>query len=199
MANGDVQDNVSDQYLEQFDRPIGVSGMQKLQEFPMLQQLGYNGQLSSMKNDFHGLQDFKDQMSKYSSVSHTLKIGFTIIQAIIPNNPSIGRLLITSPGMGTVGKLFSTIQGFGQVFALTPSDLASPSSVSAKASVSSGQSTQTSITTTSANIVGGSFGGAGVSGPVNASQLQGIQIIGLPDDEHTMLAFDGTHLVWVAP
>src|SRR5271166_2694837 len=102
MANGDVQANLSDQYLQQFNLPIGVSGMQKLQQFPALQKLGYAGQLGSMKQDFHGLSDFKSQMSKYSSVSHTLKIAFTLISAIIPNNPSIALLLKDIPGLGTV-------------------------------------------------------------------------------------------------
>src|SRR5271156_5564615 len=55
MANGQVYTSVTDSYLQSFNRSIGVSGQQKLQSFPQLQQLGYNGQLGYMKSDFHGL------------------------------------------------------------------------------------------------------------------------------------------------
>lgn len=146
MSNGDVQANLSDQYLQQFNLPIGVSGMQKLQQFPALQKLGYAGQLGSMKKDFHGLQDFKAQMSKYSSVSHTLKIAFSLISLIIPGNPSIALLLKDIPGLGSVGQDFLSIANFGKVFSLGPSDLTSPAAVSSKASVYQNASTQTSNT-----------------------------------------------------
>src|SRR4051812_4379747 len=125
MANGDVHDSISDQYLQQFNRSIGISGMQKLSQFPALQQLGYNGQLGSITKDFHGLKDFKSQLSKYSSVSHTLRLAWSLISFIVPNNAAIKGLLFSSPSLGTVGKMFSSIHNFGQVFSLSPQDLTS--------------------------------------------------------------------------
>lgn len=147
MANGDIHDSISDTYLQQFDRSIGVSGMQKLSQFPALQQLGYNGQLGSMKNDFHGLNDFKSQLTKYSSASFTLRTAWTLISAIVPKNVSIQQLLVTSPGLGTVGKMFSSVQNFGQVFSLSPQDLSSPSAVASKVSIYKGQAQQASVRT----------------------------------------------------
>lgn len=147
MANGDIHDNIADSYLQQFDRSIGISGMQKLSQFPALQQLGYNGQLGSMKNDFHGLKDFKSQLTKYSSCSFTLRTAWSLISAIVPNNISVQQLLISSPGLGTVGKMFSSIHNFGQVFSLSPKDLTSPSAVASKVSIYKGQSQQASVRT----------------------------------------------------
>lgn len=147
MANGDIQYNISDDYLQQFNRPIGISGMQKLQQFPFLQKLGYNGQLGSMKNDFHGLLDFKAQLTKYSSVSRTLRLAWALIQAIVPNNVNISSLLISPPGLGQVGNLFQSVHNFGQVFALSPSDLTSPATVAAKVSVFKDASIQANVIT----------------------------------------------------
>jgi hypothetical protein len=198
MANGDVQANISDQYLQQFNRSIGVSGMQKLQQFPALQQLGYAGQLSSLKNDFHGLQDFKLQMAQYSSSHPILAAAWTLISAIVPNNPNIARMLIKVPGLGTVGQAFQSIHNFGQVFALSPGDLASPATVTAKASVYQNQSIQTSNTTqnSATTQIGG---GAGITNPGNASSINGVLVVGTPSPTFTTLQFDGTNLVWGLP
>lgn len=196
MANGDVQLQISDSYLNQFDRSIGVSGMQKLQQFPSLQQLGYAGQLGSMKNDFHGLQDFKDQLTAYSSTSSLLTVAWSVIKAIVPNNVNVTRLLTTIPGLGLVGQAFQSIHNFGQVFSLSPGDLASPSTVSAKVSVYKNQSVQTvNSTSDSATQIGG---GSGITSPGNASSINGITIVGTPQNNY-ILQFDGTNLVWVTP
>lgn len=196
--NGDVQSQVSNQYLQVFNLPIGVSGMQKLQQFPALQELGYAGQLASLKNDFHGLVDFNQQMAKYSSVSGLLGIAWSLIKYISPNNPNIARLLFTAPGLGTVGQLFQTIHGFGQVFALTPDDLKTPSTVNAKTSVYKNSSTQTSVTTknSSATQIGG---GASTTTPGNASQINGLTVVGMPTSTLNTLQYNGTNLVWVSP
>lgn len=195
MANGDVQQQVSAEYLAQFNLPIGVSGMQKLQSFPQLQVLGYNGQLGSMKNDFHGLQDFKSQMQTFSSVSTTLKIAWNLIKNIVPNNISIARMLISPPGLGSVGSAFQSISGFGQVFSLQPGDLATPATVKAKVSVYQNASTQTDVvsSTGSTTLVGG---GSGLSNAANANQLNGIQLVGTPTLVNNTLKFDGTNLIW---
>lgn len=194
MANGDVHDDLSDQYLQQFDRSVGVSGMQKLQEFPSLQKLGYNGQLNHLKQGFHGLTDFKTQMAKYSSVSKKLLIAWALISAVVPNNPSILKLLFSAPGLGTVGDAFKSIHNFGQVFALSPSDLKSPATVQSKVSVYQNQSTQADVVTQDANstVIGG---GAGLV-VNNANQLNGIQIIGFPSLTNNSLSYNGTNLTW---
>lgn len=194
MANGDVVSQISDQYLQQFNRSIGVSGMQKLQSFPELQKLGYNGQLSHIKNDFHGLQDFKSQMDKYSSTSHTLRLAWALIKYIVPNNVSISNLLFSAPGLGSVGKAFQSIHGFGQVFSLSPNDLLSPAAVSAKASVYATQSTQASVITqdTSSSAIGG----ASPTPSTNANTINGILVVGTPSAINNTLVFNGTNLVW---
>lgn len=197
MANGTVQTQVSAQYLQAFNLPIGVSGMQKLQTFPALQKLGYAGQLGLMKADFHGLTDFKNQMSVYSSVSTTLTIAWNLIKAVVPNNPNILLELFTAPGLGTVGLAFQSISGFGQVFALTPSNLQSPSATTAATSVYQNTSTQANVVTSnsgSTTLVGG---GAGLTTPGNASQINGLTVIGMPTLANNTLEYNGTNLTWV--
>lgn len=134
MPNGDIQAQVSDQYLQKFNRSIGVSGMQKLQSFPTLQVLGYNGQLGSMKKDFHGLVDFYTQMAAYSSVSTMLTAAWAVIVGLVLGNANLDSLLFTSPSLGTVGSAFQSIHGFAQVFALSPGDLQSPTTIASKVS-----------------------------------------------------------------
>lgn len=197
MANGDVHDQVSDQYLAQFNRSIGISGMQKLSQFPALQQLGYNGQLGSIKNDFHGLSDFKSQLAKYSSVSATLRAAWALISAVVPNNVSIQRLLIVSPSLGSVGKMFSSIHNFGQVFGLSSKDLTSPTAVANKVALYKGQAQQASVVQTPRASV--TSGGAGLTPQQNVDNtISGIPIIGTPQINST-LVYNGTSLVWTAP
>jgi hypothetical protein len=196
MANGDIQNSISDQFLQQFDRSIGVSGMQKLQQFPALQKLGHAGQLSLLKNDFHGLKDFKAQMKLYSSSSTILKIAWSLISSIVLNNPTIAVLLTNIPGLGMVGQAFQSIHNFGQVFSLSPGDLTSPSTVASKVSIFKDQSTKTSNTVQDASgmTIGG---GAGITASGNASRINGILVVGIPLPGYT-LQFDGTNLVWKA-
>jgi len=148
MANGDIQQQVSAQYLQKFNLPIGVSGMQKLSEFPTLQQLGYNGQLGYMRVDFHGLSDFYDQLLQYSNANPPILDGpWSLIVPIVPLNLDIVRKLIVTPSLGTVGQMFLTIENFAQVFSLSPSDLGTPAALSDATSVYQNASTQSSITT----------------------------------------------------
>lgn len=152
MGNGSIQQQVSVQYLQKFSLPIGVSGMQKLSEFPTLQQLGYNGQLGYMKVDFHGLSDFYDQMLQYSNANPPVLDGpWTLISPIVPLNINIIRKLIVTPSLGTVGQMFLTIENFAQIFSLSPSDLSTPATITEATSVYKNASTQSSVTTSNSS------------------------------------------------
>jgi len=187
MANGDVQNNLADQYLQKFNLPIGVSGMQKLQQFPALQKLAHAGQLSHLKKDFHGLNDFDYQMNLYSSSNYILKAAWSLIKSIVPNNPMIAQLLTTVPGLGSVGQDFLSISGFAQVFSLTPADLTSPAAVAAKVSVYQNSSTQTSNTTqnppTQQSVSDGSTYDSN-------TQINGIEVTGTPTDVNNTLVYN---------
>lgn len=98
--------------------------MDKLKQFPMLQQLGFAGGLGHMKDTFHGLQDFFKQMDKYSATSpSTLVPAWNVIKMIAPVNPEVGALVFTADGLGTVGKDFLSIHNFGEIFAKTRDEL----------------------------------------------------------------------------
>lgn len=131
MANGDVQSQISNGYLQKFDRPLSVSAIDKLSQFSFLQELGFNGQLGYMKDNFHGLREFNDQMTKYST-HPILLAAWNVIKTIAPKNPFIAVKLFVSSSMGNVGNLFKGIQGFDKVFSLSPTELSDPSKIATK-------------------------------------------------------------------
>lgn len=127
MANGSVQDLAASDYLDKFSRPLSVSAMSKLRQFGFLQELGYNGQLDSMKKDFHGLKEFNTHMDMYSNTNGILKIAWAIIKNLVPKNLFIEALILPLGQLGRVGKLFLQIPTFGQVFGASPDQLSPPS------------------------------------------------------------------------
>jgi hypothetical protein len=132
MPNGTIHDDIANDYLQQFDKSIGVSAMKKLRKFPFLQELGFNGQLKHMKETFHGLKEFNVHMDKYSNSHPILKAAWALIKYLAPKNPFVALLLTNFGGMGTVGKLFQSIPGFGKVFAANPDDLLDPKKLADK-------------------------------------------------------------------
>lgn len=129
-----LQTNLAAGYLSSFERPIAVSVMAKASSWPFLQELGFAGSLPHQNKTFHGLNDFKNQMSMYSSTNMILAAAWRVIQMIIPNNPSVQALMYVDHSLGQVGSQFKQLQNFGQVFALSPSELKSPSAVATKVS-----------------------------------------------------------------
>lgn len=129
-----VQTNLATGYLSSFERPISVSVMAKTQSWPFLQQLGFAGSLSLLSSTFHGLTDFYNQMTMYSSTNLILKTAWSVIQTIVPMNAKVQSLMYVDPTLGQVGNQFQQLQNFGQVFALSPTELQSPSAVSSKVS-----------------------------------------------------------------
>lgn len=132
LGTSNVQDKIASDYLAQFDRPLSVSSMLKLRRWPMLQELGFNGQLGHMKNTFHGLKDFKRQMEMYSSTHWILKLAWKVISSLVLNNAMVKMLLFTSASLGEVGKLFKSIGSFEQVFAVKPDEVLDPTKVKTK-------------------------------------------------------------------
>ena len=132
MANGQVQDQITNSYLQTFDRPLSVSAIDKLTQFPFLQELGFNGQLGHLKDNFHGLREFNYQMTQYST-HPILQAAWNVIKSIAPKNPFIAGKLFFSSSMGSVGNLFKGLQGFNKVFSLSPDELQDPTKIAVKA------------------------------------------------------------------
>lgn len=129
-----VQSNIASGYLSSFENPIGVSVMAKAQSWPFLQKLTFGSTLDMQKSTFHGLGDFKSQMQRYSSTHWILTAAWRVVQMLVPNNSSVASLMYNDPALGPVGKVFKELPSFGQVFALSPSELKNPSAVRAKVS-----------------------------------------------------------------
>jgi hypothetical protein len=134
-----ISDDLASSYLNSLNRPISVSVMNKLGQFPMYQELGYNGQLGFLKQDFHGLQEWYTHMGMYSSVHAILLSAWAVIKALAPKNPFIALKLFVSSSMGTVGNAFRQIAGFSKIFAATIQDAKSPSGLVKKISSYSSQ------------------------------------------------------------
>lgn len=135
----EVLDDIASTYLNSLDRPISVSVMKKLGKFPMYQELGYNGVLGHLKNDFHGLREWYTHMEMYSNAHVILRAAWAVIKALAPKNPFILLKLFISQSLGTVGLAFRQIPNFSKIFAATSQDIKSPSSLDLKISGYSSQ------------------------------------------------------------
>jgi hypothetical protein len=122
MANGDIQNSVASDYLDQFDQPLSVSAITKLQSFAFIQQLTYNGILASLAANVHGLQDWYDQMTIYSSTNLLLDNAWDSIKDIALKNLELQKQIYDDADLGRVGLLFQSIDNFGSVFTVTPDD-----------------------------------------------------------------------------
>jgi hypothetical protein len=132
MSAGQIHDQIADDYLKQFDKELSVSAMRKLKSFPMLQELGFNGQLSHMKETFHGLKEFNVHMNMYSQTHHILRIAWQIIKSIAPKNPFVELKMFISGSLGKVGKLFKSIHNFDKVFSLNSDEVLDPNKIKKK-------------------------------------------------------------------
>ncbi len=142
-----VQLSIAAGYLSSFESPIGVSVMAKLAQWPTLQKLGFAGQLGHMNANFHGLEDFKNQISAYSATNGLLEAAWQVIKQVAPMNPSIIPLLFRSDVLGQVGVEFQQLSGFGQAFAITPTQLKLPAAVESQVQSTSTQSAASSAAT----------------------------------------------------
>lgn len=129
-----VHDDIADKYLEQFDQPLSISAMKKLRQFPMLQELGYNGQLSHMKEAFHGLKEFNVHMDMYSATNIILTIAWKVIKSLAPKNPFLELKLFVGGALGKVGLLFKSIHNFDKVFSVNTDDVLDPDKLAKKIS-----------------------------------------------------------------
>lgn len=130
-----IQDNISNDYLAQYNKNLGVSAVQKVNNFAFIQKLTYNGILESLKENFLGLQDWADQIKLYSATNPVqLTAAYNAIKTLVPLNTETQLNIIDSDTLGKVGNLFESIQGYDKVFSLSDSDLTDPSVIDQKSS-----------------------------------------------------------------
>jgi hypothetical protein len=116
-----------------YNNPVAVAVIAKASTFPFLQELGYNGQLSWLQQNFLGLKDFSDEMTIYSA-NVPLIAPWASIKALVPLNLEVLKKIFISPTMGPVGDAFLTLLPLTQVFAVQAADLADATGASAVAS-----------------------------------------------------------------
>lgn len=130
-----IQDNISDDYLSQYNLSLGVSATQKLTSFAFIQKLTYNGILEQLKENFLGLQDWVNQITLYSAANPVqLTSSFNTIKNIINLNTEIASHIIYDTNLGFVGELYNNVQGAGKVFNLSGNELTNPTVIDKKAS-----------------------------------------------------------------
>lgn len=135
-----VQSNLAVGVTSQFGMPLSVSMVCKSQNWKTRQKLAYEAMKDNIRKEFHGLADFKEQMSMYSnSLGLSGKIAWKIIQSLVPNNRQVLTTELEVAGMGLVGAFVLSIPGFAQVFGMVPQAVAVVSS--AKSLFSSASST----------------------------------------------------------
>jgi hypothetical protein len=124
MKTPSVQTLTATTALAQYLRPIGVSIIPDGQDWSSRQQIQYEAMKGLMKDDFHGLADFNEQMNLYSSTNiQILKPAYTAMKPLIKINRNILQKLIYNPILGMwVGKLLMKVVGFEKAFTV-PQDI----------------------------------------------------------------------------
>jgi hypothetical protein len=114
-----VTDNIATLALAKYNRPVAVSIIPSGQTWRDRQIVQYNALLGLMKEDFHGLDDFKEQMGLYSSTSYLLKPGWMAIRPLVTLNRKLLMRLMLHPRLGMwVGRALLKVVGFDKAFAL---------------------------------------------------------------------------------
>lgn len=121
MAN-EVQSNLASGILNQFHVNIGMNLQSKLQDWQGRQQIQYGAVKGLMKSDWHGLDDFKTQMSSYSATFRQGRTAWAVIKALVPNNAKIIATLVKIPGFGQVGQQVLSLVGISNVL-VAPQDI----------------------------------------------------------------------------
>ena len=114
-----VQDQIAQDTMQQFHLPLSVSVIQKARDWPTRQKIAYEAIKSHLRDDFHSLEDFREQMELYSNTDKKLKLAWRVIKNLVPVNRKILKTLVTTSLLGKVGKFLLTIQGFDRVFAVS--------------------------------------------------------------------------------
>jgi hypothetical protein len=114
-----VQDQIAQDTMQQFHLPLSVSVIQKARDWPTRQKIAYEAIKGHLRDDFHGLEDFREQMEMYSSSNLILKTAWKLIKGLAPVNRKILKTLVTNSQLGQVGKFLLTLQGFDRVFAVS--------------------------------------------------------------------------------
>lgn len=134
--------------LSSFEGPIGVSIVSKLTKWSSLQELGFAAQLTYLDKNFHGLNDFIDQMSIYSGSNTILAGAWSLIYPTqVPMTPEVSSLMYTDPVLGQVGLQFLSLINFGQTLALSPSQLNQPAMIASLVSIAASSAPSISSST----------------------------------------------------
>jgi hypothetical protein len=132
-------DQIASELNAQYSRPITISVMRRLDEWPFLQTLGFQASLKDSSEMFHGLEDFVEQIEDYSSANPTQLGGpMSVIAPRAPLNANVEREMYEDPTLGEVGLTFESLAGFGQVFAVSPDELQESPTAAADKVTSSG-------------------------------------------------------------
>jgi hypothetical protein len=110
-----------------------------LNNWKFLQELGFAGQLKYLIQNFHGYQDFVDEMSAYSAANALVLGGpwASIYPTPTSLKPSVSALTYEDPVLGQVGDEFLRLLSLGSVFAIAPTLLNSSSSIKSAVSTAS--------------------------------------------------------------
>jgi hypothetical protein len=125
-----VQNQLAGSVLDQFHVSIGLNLQNKLQDWPGRQQIQYDSMKGLMNKDWHGLQDFNDEMTMYSATHWILELAWSVIRNIVPNNPNILATLLQIPGFGQVGQSILSLVGIQNIIVAPQSILQNPTQLS---------------------------------------------------------------------
>lgn len=118
----EVQNKLSTELVEQFNRPLSLSMITKGQDWRTRQVLDYEASKGFLKSDFLGLKDWEEQMKIFCQASVLLNGPLLAIKGLIPRNRNMLFSLRRLSGLGWVGGMLTKIHGFEKVF-VAPQDI----------------------------------------------------------------------------
>ena len=191
---------------------VSIAVVSKASQWRGQQQLQYASIISYIKNDFHGLADFQDQMSTYSSTHPILVAAWNTVVGRVPMNAKVSLQTYYDPILGCVGNAYQTMLGFGSVFAASPvtsavSNVAKTASQLAPAASIIASAPATLTAPVAAAGVALAAASIGASMPTStstpqassANQISGVPVSGAPTTAGQYLGYTGQQLTWSAP
>jgi len=99
------------------NRGVNLWLVKKSTDWPTRQKIQYEAMKGLMMKDFHGLNDYEQQIGTLMKAgTFGQKIAWPILKPLVKLQPRLRVSTILHPRLGVVGRFFLRLIGFDQVF-----------------------------------------------------------------------------------
>lgn len=113
---------------QKINQSINIFLVQRTQDWKTRQKIAYEAMKGYLITDFHGLNDFQEQMKiTMKGAPISMKISWAIASKLVPLQRRLRMSTVISPALGRVGRFLLTLVGFQSVFRVPTSILSKQS------------------------------------------------------------------------